>query len=218
MVSAMPIRENLQALMEKAEISAYALADKTGVPQPTISRILKGESNDPKTGTLEPLAAYFSVTVSELRDADLTQRRPGQEPKPFGERVPVVGTAQLGDLGFYLEMEYPVGHGDGWVVYPTKDRNAYCVRCKGDSMRPRVKPGEFVVIEPNHAINPGDEVLVKLKDGRVMVKVFNFARDGTVELSSVNEKHPPITVDRSTVEVIHYMAGIVKESLYYRDI
>lgn len=48
-------------------ISANELARRTGVPQPTITRILKGESQDPDTATLAPLARYYSITVSQLR-------------------------------------------------------------------------------------------------------------------------------------------------------
>jgi phage repressor protein C with HTH and peptisase S24 domain len=84
--------------------------------------------------------------------------------------VPVVGTAQLGDDGYWNELQYPTGHGEGFVRYPMKDPNTYALRVKGDSMRPRIKPGEFVVIEPNAPVVVGDEVMVQTKDGRSMIK------------------------------------------------
>lgn len=130
-------------------------------------------------------------------------------------RVPVVGTAQLGDDGYWEETGHPTGHGEGFVRYPSKDKNAYALRVKGDSMRPRIKPGEFVVVEPSHAIVPGDEVLVKTKDGRCMVKVLGFHRNGALELLSINEDHRPITLDREKVELLHYVAAIMKPAMYY---
>lgn len=54
------------------KITPYALASETGVPQPTIFRILTGESNDPRTKTLQPLAMHFGITVADLRDRDLS--------------------------------------------------------------------------------------------------------------------------------------------------
>jgi hypothetical protein len=39
--------------------------------------------------------------------------------------------------------------------YPSRDPNAYALRVKGDSMRPRIKPGEFVLVEPNTPPQPG---------------------------------------------------------------
>lgn len=135
----------------------------------------------------------------------------------LNQAVPVVGTAQLGDNGFWSELEYPAGHGDGFVRYPTRDSNAYALRVKGDSMRPRIKPGEFVIVEPHAPIEPGHEVLVKTHDGRVMVKVLNFRRNGIIELASINEDHKPITIEENAVELIHSVAGIAKEALYTAD-
>jgi len=134
-----------------------------------------------------------------------------------GKRIPVVGTAQLGDNGFWSELEYPAGQGDGFVRLTSRDPNAYAVRCRGDSMKPRIKPGELVIIEPNRVPQPGDEVLVKAKNGRVMVKEWLYTRDNLVHLLSANEAHNKITIPISEIEVIHYVAGIVNQSLWEPD-
>jgi phage repressor protein C with HTH and peptisase S24 domain len=128
--------------------------------------------------------------------------------------VPVVGFAQLGDNGHFVDIEYPVGYGDGFVAAPTADKDAYALRCVGDSMRPRIKDREFVVVEPNHKVEPGDEVLVKSKDGRVMVKEFLYERAGRVHLISVNETHAPIAIDKDNIEKMHYVGWIAKPSAW----
>jgi phage repressor protein C with HTH and peptisase S24 domain len=132
-------------------------------------------------------------------------------------KVPVVGTAQLGDGGYWAELEYPMGHGDGFIDWQSDDENAYALRCKGDSMRPRIKEGEYVILEPNHPINSGDEVLVKDKSGRVMVKELLFIRDGMVALDSVNETHPKITIPQEDIEFMHFVSAIVKSSRWHPD-
>jgi phage repressor protein C with HTH and peptisase S24 domain len=129
-------------------------------------------------------------------------------------KVPVVGSAQLGDNGYWSELEYPVGHGDGYVSHATKDNNAYALRCVGDSMKPRIKSGEFVVIEPNHTPIPGDEIMLKTHDGRVMVKTLLYERDGKVHVMSINESHPPQSFDMAEIDKIHYVAAIVKTALW----
>lgn len=128
--------------------------------------------------------------------------------------APVVGFAQLGDNGYWADIEYPVGYGDGFVACPTEDKDAYALRCVGDSMRPRIKDREFVVVEPNHEIEPGDEVLVKSKDGRVMVKEFLYERAGRVHLISVNEAHAPIALPKEEIEKMHYVGWIAKPSAW----
>jgi phage repressor protein C with HTH and peptisase S24 domain len=179
----------------------------------TLSRIENGKQNytpDVLNAAAEALQVRASVFFAEEPVATYNATP--------AHRVPVVGTAQLGDDGYYEELGYPAGHGDGHVLYPTKNPSTYALRVKGDSMRPRIKPGEFVVIEPGGSISAGDEVLVKTKDGRSMIKILHSRRNGLVELMSVNEEHSPITIDESDIEIIHPVAAILKASLYYRGV
>ena len=126
-------------------------------------------------------------------------------------KVPVVSTAQLGDNGYWTELEYPKGHGDGFVLFATTDINAYALRCTGDSMKPRIQNGEFVVVEPNTEAQPGDEVLVRSKDGRVMVKILLYQREDRIHLISINEAHPPQSIPTNEVEIMHPISAIVKK-------
>lgn len=128
---------------------------------------------------------------------------------PSGYRIPVVGHARLGDNGHFVELEYPVGHGDGYLDMPSSDPNAYAIRCVGDSMAPRIEDGEYVIVEPNREVKNGDEVLVRATDGRVMVKKFLYERDRRLHLVSVNSAHPPIVIDAEHVTVMHRVVGRV---------
>ena len=57
----MSIRENLAELMRQRRMNPHSLAAATGVKQPTIYRILEGESLTPRDATLQPLASYFDT-------------------------------------------------------------------------------------------------------------------------------------------------------------
>ena len=61
------VSEILNSLMVRERLTDNELAARTGIPQPTISRIRSGESRDPRDSTLRPLAQYFRLTVSQLR-------------------------------------------------------------------------------------------------------------------------------------------------------
>lgn len=63
----MEIARILTELMARERLSDNDLAARTGVPQPTISRIKSGESRDPRDSTLRPLADYFRISISQLR-------------------------------------------------------------------------------------------------------------------------------------------------------
>jgi len=136
------------------------------------------------------------------------------ETRKLGEfsRIPVVGSAQLGDNGHWSELEYPVGNGDGYITFPTNDKNAYALRCVGDSMKPRIKDGEFVIVEPNTEVQPGEEVLLKTLDGRVMVKTFLYKKEDRIHLISINEAYPPQSILLSEIDKIHAVVAIARKA------
>lgn len=212
------IINNLKYLMvEKGISNVTELARLTKIHQPTLHRLLAGEVKDPKYVNLKQLSDFFGVKVSDLVEKDLSIMPKDVKASFDTLPVPIIGNAQLGDGGFWTGMEYPVGMGDGFIPWPTTDKDAYALKCKGDSMMPRIKNGEYVVIEPNHGYIPGDEVLVVTKDSKVMVKIYLYTRGGVVTLMSINEEHPPMNIDENGIESMHYVAGIAKESLRYES-
>lgn len=128
--------------------------------------------------------------------------------------VPVVGTAQLGSNGFFEALDFPTGHGDGALSIYSDDPNAYGLRVVGDSMHPRIKNGEFVLVEPNKPFYAGDEVMVKTVDGRAMIKEFIYLRDGMYRLDSVNADHSPLHLHETEVDKIHLVGGILRSSRF----
>jgi len=52
--------------MDQREFSATKLAELSGVPQPTISRLLNGTTETMLIETLSPIARHLGVTVSQL--------------------------------------------------------------------------------------------------------------------------------------------------------
>lgn len=229
----MSIHQKLKDLRINKGLSLQQAGEGIGVVWQTIQQWENG-STAPKRTRLEKVAAFYGIDLLELLNADqssvtvndkntnsgisgIEQHLAGSEfgaAPALGEfrRIAVVGTAQLGDDGYWAELEYPVGHGDGYVEYPSRDPLAYALRCKGDSMKPRIKNGEFVIIEPSVEYSNGDEVLVKCKEGRVMVKELLYIRDGVAHLGSINESHGKVTIAMEDIEVIHYVAATARKS------
>lgn len=206
------IVRNIKFLMSKNNINNVTeLARKTKIHQPTLHRLLAGDVQDPRYNNLKQLADFFKVNINDIVEKDLINQP--KSAKTRSDLVPIVGSAQLGDNGFWTDMDYPIGCGDGFIQWPTQDKDAYALKCKGESMVPRIKSGEYVVVEPNHKYLSGDEVLIVTKDSRIMVKIYLYLRDSTYTLVSINENHPPIKLNADEIEKIHYVAGIAKESL-----
>jgi phage repressor protein C with HTH and peptisase S24 domain len=76
-------------------------------------------------------------------------------------------------------------------------------------MRPRIKSGEYIVVEPTSEAQPGDDVVVKFTNGSSVVKELLWIRDGDVCLGSINNGVAPITKPISEIVHIHRVAAIM---------
>jgi phage repressor protein C with HTH and peptisase S24 domain len=152
------------------------------------------------------------ITVARQNDSKSGIESDDGIPVRSYRMAPVVGTAQLGPDGFWEELSYPVGFGDGYLDVPTSDPSAYALRVKGDSMTPAIRDGWFVVVEPNEPYSPGEYVVVVTTDGRSMVKELLWERDDQVVLMSVADGYGRLTLDRSNIKHIHHVAFIAPPS------
>ncbi|PPS61791.1 XRE family transcriptional regulator [Pseudomonas sp. BRM28] len=128
--------------------------------------------------------------------------------------VRVIGNAQLADEGYFEALHLPSDQGDGYLNIHSDDPDAYGLRVTGDSLLPRIKNGEFVLIEPNKDFYSGDEVVVRTLAGKTMIREFIYLRDGMYRLDSVNAGHPPIHIAEKDVTEIHLVGGILKSSRF----
>lgn len=209
--------QRIRAALMPLSLTAETLAGVAGVGVEVASLWLAGNGPEPtliQAVALQNTYGVNSVWILKGKGTPGVAIQYDDEWRPVTFKnwhlVPVKGMAQLGDNGYWAEIEY----GEGYVATASLDKDAYAVRCKGDSMRPRIKDGEYVVLEPNQAISPGDEVLVKAKDGRVMVKEFVYEAQGKIYLLSTNETHGKISVERENIEHMHYVGWIAKPSAY----
>lgn len=120
-------------------------------------------------------------------------------------RIPITGSVRGGDEGYLVQDNTP----DGWVEYWTGDPHAYALRIRGDSMHPRYRAGEYVVITPSIEAQSGRDVVVKLTNGKCLLKQLNWARSDEVQLLSINNGYAPMTIPREEIECINRVAGAV---------
>lgn len=86
--------------------------------------------------------------------------------------------------------------------FDVRDPRAYAVKVRGDSMVPRYKPGECLVVSPNLAVQDGDEVYVALLSGERLLKVARRADGGWI-LESENRAYPARFVKKEEVGTMH---------------
>ena len=192
-VPEMKFGDRLERALKEMQWGPKDLEKLTGVADSTISAIIRRGSDISKYK--EDLIRHFPVTrISHnwLRD-EIGTMIPAAQPFEYSGRmpasvtfVPVVGMAKMLDDGYYEEISTMDGAGDGFIATYSKDKNAYALKVRGDSMAPAIRDGWFVVIEPNSAPTVGEYVLVKLKDGQRMVKELLYQRQDSVAVMAIN--------------------------------
>lgn len=70
---------NLHFLMNRRKLNANSLAVKLEgkLPQATIFRVLNGDSTTPRDSTVQALAAFFGVSLTDMRYVDLSKEARG---------------------------------------------------------------------------------------------------------------------------------------------
>lgn len=188
-----------------------AVEEKTGLGYDYIYQIYTGKPEGrPKRPSAEAMdslrAAYGPMLTTTTAEPSNVAQAPALR---TARQIPVVGEVKGGDDGYLHELQYPVGHGDGFVEYWCRDGNAYALRVRGDSMHPRYRAGEFVVVTPSIEAQQGSDVVVALKDGRKLLKQLNWKRGDEIQLLSINNHFAPMTISLDAVLAVHRVAGAV---------
>lgn len=128
--------------------------------------------------------------------------------------IPIIGfaIATPDEDGYFDDMGFPPGTGMGYIVWTSRDPNAYALQVKRESMAPRIRPGEYIVIEPSFQATPGDDVLVKMKNGRRMVKRLTAQRKADVALGSINRAHKDLVIDMTEIDAIQRVGAVLPRS------
>lgn len=197
------------------------LAKKSKKSMNYVNRFENDEFKNPTIDTIEQFAEALEVHPSQILFSQEKQlyyagrvlekhgiQRPlnaTDAPTYIPEDIPVVGLAKAGNSGFFDDCGFPAREGFKKIHRPdfVKDPNAYALIVDGDSMNPRVRKGETVMVEPErHTPINGDLVVVRLKSGEVMLKEIYY-QDGLVVLKSTNQNYDPIAIQKNEIDFCH---------------
>jgi phage repressor protein C with HTH and peptisase S24 domain len=168
-------------------MSASGLAKKSGLDPTTFNKSKRitpeGRERWPSTESIAKALAATNTTIDTF--VQLIEDTPRSV-----QSVPLLGFAQAGAGGFFTDGGFPVGKGWDEVGLPSvNDEHAYALEIAGDSMRPTYRDGDVIVVSPSAQIRKGDRVVVKTRDGEVMVKELKRRTAKTLELQSLNPNH-----------------------------
>ena len=178
----------LDRLAARAGLSASGLAKKAGLDPTTFNKSKRitpdGRPRWPSTESVaKSLAATGCSVESFVQLID-------EKARPAAKAVPLIGFAEAGGGGYFDDAGFPVGKGWDEIPFPAvNDEHAYALEISGNSMEPAYRDGTIILISPAASIRRGDRVVVKTREGEVMVKELKRRTAKTVELRSLNTEH-----------------------------
>jgi phage repressor protein C with HTH and peptisase S24 domain len=193
MLSHSQIWTALDRLAGRAGLSPSGLAKKSGLDPTTFNKSKRiTPDGRPRWPSTESVAKALDATSTTI---DTFVQLIGDSGRLATQNVPLIGFAEAGAGGYFDDGGFPVGRGWDEIAFPAvNDEHAYALEISGESMMPAYRDGDVILVSPAAPIRRGDRVVVKTKDGEVMVKELKRRTSKTIELRSLNPSHKERTL------------------------
>jgi phage repressor protein C with HTH and peptisase S24 domain len=188
----------IDRLAERSGMTASGLAKKAGLDPTTFNKSKRiTPEGRPRWPSTESVAKALTASNTKV---DTFVKLITDSGKVAISNVPLIGFAEAGAGGYFDDGGFPVGKGWEDIAFPSvTDEHAYALEISGDSMKPVYRDGDIIVVSPAAPVRKGDRVVVKTKNGEVMVKELKKKAAKSVELKSLNTDHRDRTLAMSDV-------------------
>jgi phage repressor protein C with HTH and peptisase S24 domain len=179
----------IDRLAARAGLSASGLARRAGLDPTTFNKSKRvTPQGRPRWPSTESIAKALAATGTPF-DSFVALIEPGAA--GAARAVPLLGFAEAGAGGYFDDGGFPAGEGWDEIAFPAvTDEHAYALEVSGQSMEPAYRDGDVILVSPSAPIRRGDRVVVRTKDGEVLVKELKRRTAKSIELKSLNAQHP----------------------------
>lgn len=206
----------LEQLLRDFRISQNMLAIKSGITQPTINRIVSGQTEKPNPETIRRLEECLEVRIddSDLKNITYTRIKEEKEEGIDGKikvyKIPLLSNVYAGEPA----MMYQATNIEEYVHfdYPFKE-NLFALRVNGDSMKGRIYDGDKVLVDPDAEIIDNCIVVVRLRNGEQFIKRFQKLSEQEILFTSDNQDYRPRVVKTIDIEVIYRIVAFYSVSI-----
>lgn len=178
-------KEQLKLLRNQKHLSQAQLAKEIGVSSSTIAMWESGEREPKNYETLEIIANFFNVNMELLLTGTIAPTR-----------IPVLGK---------VVAEIPLGAIEDIIDYEeiphsmAKSGDYFALQIKGDSMEPRIKEGDVVIVRKQPDVESGEVAIVLVNgDEATIKKVQKF--NGGINLVPSNPAYEVKTYSNDVIE------------------
>lgn len=196
---------NLKELLRENDVTQAELALKLNVSATSVSNWCKGEKA-PRMDKVDAICKLFNCRRSDLMEEHTRPLGPHQV---TAIRIPVLGHVAAGipisaitDIVDWEELPSTmVREGDEY----------FALKIKGDSMEPRIKDGDVVIVRQQDYAEDGDTIIALVNGDDAVCKRLKRIRDGIALISS-NPSYDPMYFTEAEIDNIPVkILGKVKE-------
>ena len=161
----MDFKDRLRDLRLSRGLTLQQVADYVGLQKAAIYKYEHGLTVNPKRSLIEKLAVLFQVSPSYLLGINDDEEKSDSVTK--GVRIPVLGNVAAGiPITAITDVE-------DWEEIPEKLASSgtyFALRIKGQSMEPRIKDGDVVIVKQQEDVDSGDVAIVLVNGDEATVK------------------------------------------------
>ena len=187
--------ERFRALCTEAGKTPNAVARELGLSSATTSQ-WKRRGSSPSAKTLAKLSAYFGVSADDLIS---------EENVPLVTREKGTKIGVLSSVGAGIPLEaidvFDQDDPEAWEEISSdlaKGGEFFALRIKGDSMLPRIRRGDVVIVRKQETVEEGDCAIVLVNGNEGVCKRVHYRDDGIALLSN-NEEYPPLVFTKQQI-------------------
>ena len=161
------IYEIIDQLCAEKGISGSKMCDDLGMSRSTLTELRKGRAKTLKLEKASKIAEYFGVSVDYLLGNESAPDGPPAPSRPGSKWIPVLGRVAAGtpieaveDILDYEEID----------AKTAASGEHFALQIKGQSMEPRIKDGDVVIVRKQDGCDSGDVAVVLVNGDEATVK------------------------------------------------
>ena len=202
------LSENISKLMASCDIDATYLAEQTGLPASTISRLRSNFSEtSPNLSSLVPIADFFCVTISQLigEEAFNSSHAKFKPGKIRRTPVPILSSETISD---YLELKREIEAPTIYIDHPISNKG-FAYFLQGNAMEPQFPDRTLLIIDPMLELENLDHILV-IPSGKKLPLFRQVLIEG--EEKYIRTLNPTFNEFTKLTSDSHVIVGVMIES------
>lgn len=183
------ISKRIQRILDKHDMTQSDLAKILDVSESTVGKWILMKSI-PRMGVIQKLSDYFNVPKSYFLEESPTRHAKGT-------RIPVLGRVAA---GIPIEAIEDV---EDWEEIPesmAKNGEYFALRIKGESMSPKLQPGDVVIVKKQNDVDTGDTAIVLVNGNDATVKQIKKTETGIMLVGLNVEVYQPHFYSNKEIE------------------